>query len=84
MTPLKSLRPDVEKSSGPGSGWYLSYPVCTIHGLQVPHGVPVMFHKHHRIGACQVETQAPHVGGEQQHINGGVVVKPERQRKPGG
>lgn len=42
-----------------------------------------MFHKHHSVGARQVEPQAPDVGGEQQHVDGGVVVKPERQRESG-
>lgn len=56
---------------------YLSYPVGSIHGLQVPHGVPVMFHKHHRVCARQVQTQTADVGGQQQHVNGRVVVKSE-------
>ena len=50
--------------------------MCTVHGLQVPHGVPVVFDEHHRVGARQIETQAAHMGGQQQHVDGGVVVEP--------
>ena len=60
---------------------YLSYPMGSIHGLQVSHGVPVMFHKHHRVCTRQVQTQTSHVGGQQQHVNGGVVVKSEILRE---
>lgn len=54
---------------------HLSYPVGSIHSLQIPHGVPVMLHKHHSVCSRQVETEAAHMGGQQQHIDGGVVVK---------
>lgn len=60
---------------------YLSYPMGTIHGLQVPHGVPVMFHKHHSVCTRQVQTQTPNMGRQQQHVNGWVIVKPEIQRE---
>lgn len=53
--------------------------MCTIHGLQISHGVPVMLHKHHGVSASQVQTQTPDMGGQQQHVNGGVVVKSEFQ-----
>lgn len=49
-----------------------------VHGLQVSHGIPVVLHKHHGVGARQVQAQTPDVGGEQQHVDGGVVVEPER------
>lgn len=53
--------------------------MSTIHGLQVPHGIPVVFHKHNGVCTSQVQTQTPNMGGQQQHINGGVIVKPENQ-----
>lgn len=53
----------------------------TIHGLQIPHGVPVMFNKHHRVCTRQVQTQTADMGGQQQHVNGGVVVKSEIRRE---
>ena len=57
---------------------HLSYPVGAVHGLQVPHGVPVVLHEHHGVRPRQVKPQAPHVGGEQQHVDGRVVVEPGR------
>lgn len=42
-----------------------------------------MLHKHHSVGARQVETQTADMGGEQQHVDGGVVVEPEQQRRQG-
>lgn len=53
----------------------------TIHGLQVPHGIPVMFHKHHSVGTRQVQSQTTNMGGQQQYINGWVIVKPESQKE---
>lgn len=60
---------------------YLSYPMGSIHGLQVPHGVPVMFHKHHGVCTSQVQTQTTNMCGQQQHINRWVIVKPETEEK---
>lgn len=42
---------------------YLSYPVGSIHGLQIPHGVPVVFHKHHGVCTSQVQTQTANMRG---------------------
>lgn len=53
----------------------------TVHGLQIPHGVPVVFHKHHGVCTRQVQTQTPDMRGQQQHVDGGVVVKSEVQRE---
>ena len=61
--------------------WYLSYPVGSVHGLQVPHGVPVVLHKHHGVCARQVQTQTSHMRGEEQHVYGRVIVEPERERE---
>lgn len=54
--------------------------MCTVHGLQVPHGIPIMFHKHHGICTRQVQTQTTNMGGQQQHIDGWIIVKPEEQK----
>lgn len=59
---------------------YLSYPMGSIHGLQVPHRVPVVFHKHHSVCPGQVQTQTSNMCGQQQHVNRWVIVKPETQR----
>lgn len=60
---------------------YLSYPMGSIHSLKVPHGVPVMFNKHHGVCTGQVQAQTSNMGGQQQHINGWVIVKPKIQRE---
>lgn len=54
---------------------YLSYPVGSIHGLQIPHGVPVMLHKHHSVRSRQVEAKTTDMGGQQQNVDGGIIVK---------
>lgn len=56
---------------------YLSYPVGSIHRLQIPHGVPVMLHKHHSVCSRQVEAETTDVRGQQQNIDGGIIVKSE-------
>ena len=43
--------------------------------LQVLHGVPVMLQEDDGISCSQVEPQAAHMGGQQQHLNGGVAVE---------
>lgn len=52
----------------------------TVHGLQVPHGIPVMFHKHHSVCTRQVQSKTTYMGGQQQYVNGRVIVKPEEKK----
>lgn len=47
--------------------------------LQVLHWVPVMFHKYDGVGSSQIESKAANVGGQQQQINGRVIVEPDRR-----
>lgn len=49
----------------------------TIHCLQVPHGVPVMFHKYNGVRTSQVQAQSTDVCRQEQYINRRVIVKPE-------
>ena len=44
-------------------------------GLQVLHGVPVMLQEDDSVSCSEVEAQAPHMGSQQQHLNGGVAVE---------
>lgn len=60
---------------------YLSYPVGSIHSLQIPHRVPVMLHKHHSVCSRQVEAKTTDVGGQQQHVNGGIIVESKIWKK---
>ena len=57
-------------------GTYRSY-------LKILHGVPVVFHKDDSVGTGEVEAEAAHAGGQQQHVNGGVGVEARHQAVPG-
>ena len=43
--------------------------------LQVLHGVPVVLQEDDSVSCSQVQAQPAHMGGEQQHLNGGVTVE---------
>ena len=44
-----------------GDDLFLADAVRPVHGLQVLHRVPVVFHEDHRVGARQVQSQATHL-----------------------
>ena len=49
--------------------------VRSVHGLQVLLRIPVVLDKYDRVGAGQVETEAAHLGREQQHVYAGIRVE---------
>eukprot|EP00961_Rhodomonas_salina_P244099 3298208-Rhodomonas_salina.2 len=53
----------------------LSDAMCTVHGLEVAHRVPVVLDEDDGVGARQVEPQPPDVRGQEQHVDGRVAVE---------
>ena len=51
-------------------------------GLQVLHGVPVVLQEDDSVSCSQVQAQPAHMGGQQQHLNGGVAVKALHNAEP--
>ena len=43
--------------------------------LQVLHGVPVVLQEDDSVSCSQVQAQPAHMGGQQQHLNGGVAIE---------
>lgn len=60
---------------------HLSYPVSSIHGLQISHWVPIVLHKHYGICSSEIQSQPTHMSGEQQDIYRWVIIEPGRGGK---
>lgn len=68
-------------SYGKWRGFHLPNAMCPIHGLQVSHWVPVMFHKYNCVSPCQIKSQSTNMSGEQKNIYRRVIIKPACKKK---
>jgi hypothetical protein len=56
----------------------LPYAMSPIHGLQILHGIPVMFQENDSVGSGKVKTKSTHTRRQQQDVNRRVLQSHKR------
>ena len=72
------------KASSEQAGALVAPSNSSLINLQVLHGVPVVLEEDDRVGPREVQPQAPHVGGQEEHVYGRVTVEPAGEEKEEG